>query len=179
MATSLSVISIAAKANAPFLSDICRKPRQVELTDSQSSETAGLLSAVYSLIFQLLRFRPRDDGFKFDGALLTKLSGDVSTWCVALDLLSALLEHTTVVRYCIIHGLNELKTGDGAIKCNELLKVLFSHSQRPENPFSMLFTTSGQSRVLYGVIDQKDRASSSESTRGVNKRGMDLSSMRI
>lgn len=178
-ATALSIISIAARANCPFLSYICRKPRHYELTDSQTPETAGLLSMVYSLILQLLRFRPRDDGFKFDQGMLSRLSGDTSSWDVALALLSILLEHTVVVRYCIIHGLNELETGDGAVKCKDLLMALFSHSHRPENPLSMLFTTSGQSRALYEVIDQRDRASSNDSTKRVNRRGMDLNVMQI
>lgn len=174
LVAALSIISIAARANAPFLSYICRKPRQVELTDSQSSENAGLLSLVNSLILQLLRFRPREDRFRFDRGMLSRLGGDISSWYLALDLLSVLLEHTAIVRYCIIHGMNEFESGDGAIKCNDLLKVLFSHSHRPENPLSILFTTSGQSRALYGAINQNDRASSNASTRGVNKRGIDL-----
>lgn len=178
-AAALSIISIAARANAPFLSYICRKPRQFELVDSQTPENAGLLSMVYSLILQLLRFRPRDDEFRFDLSMLSKLSGDMSSWDVALGLFSSLLEHTVVVHYCIIHGLNELETGDGAVKCKDLLMVLFSHSHRPESPFSMLFTTSGQSRALYGVIEQRDRASSNDSTRAVDKRGMHLNPMQM
>ena len=173
--TALNIISLAARAKAPFLSYICRKPRQVELTDSQTPENAGLLSMIYSLILQLLRFRPPDDEFKFDRIMLTRLNEKMSSWDVALRLLTDLLEHTTMVRYCIIHGLNELETTDGVIRCHEFLKVLFAHSLRqPENPFSLLFTTSGQSRVLYDVIDHRDRISSEKSEREVNKRGMDL-----
>lgn len=176
-AAALSIISLAARAKAPFLSYICHKPRQAELTNTQTPENAGLLSIVYSLILQLLRFRPSDDQFMFDRALLTRLNGDMTSWDVALRLLASLLEHTAIVRYCIIHGLNEFETKDGVIRCNELLNVLFSSSHRPENPFSILFTTSGQSRTLYGVIDQKDRISSDQSKRGVDKRGLDLDGM--
>ena len=179
MAAALSVISFAARANAPFLSYICRKPSQVELTGSQSSEDADLLSIVYSLILQLLRFRPQKDGFKFNLEKLTRLSENISSWNVALDLLRGLLDYTPVVRYCIIHGLNELETRDGHIRCNDLLEVLFSYCDRPDNPFSILFTTSGQSQVLRGVIDQEDQTSSGKSRQMMNKRGMHLSPMGI
>lgn len=179
IAAALSVISIAARTNAPFLSYICRKPRQVELTHSQSPDDAGLLSIVYSLILQLFRFRSQEDSFKCNRNQLARLSGDISSWREALDLLDNLLEHTIIVRYCIIHGLNELEIKEGGIKCNNLLKVLFSHCDRPDNPFSMLFTTSGQSRVLYSVIDRKDRATSDESMREVNKRGVELDLRRM
>ncbi len=176
---ALNIISIVAKANAPFLSYICKTPRQAELVDTQTRVNAGLVSMVYSLISQLLRFRPPDDGFRFDQSMLSRLSGDISCWNVALGLLSALLEHTPITRYCIIHGLNELETGEGAVKCEEFLRVLLSHSNRHGSRFSIIFTTSGLSRALYGVMDQKDRASSSESTKAIERRGVDLGFMEM
>lgn len=168
---ALGIISIAARANAPFISYICRKPNAAQIPRSQSVEEAGMLSMVYSLILQLLRFRPQDDGFEVDPSVLSRLSEGMGSWKVALDLLISLLEHTLVVRYCIIHGLNDLETGLGQEGCKEFLEVLFSQPFRPNSPLSFLFTTSGQSRVLFDVIAWEDRARSEDSIRSVEKRG--------
>lgn len=172
MNSVLSVVSGLARANAPFLSYICSKPSQAGLTDSQSAKDAGVLSIAHSLILQLLRFRPQEDEFNFDRNELTKLSGDISSWTTVAFLFYVLLQHTPV-RYCIIHGINVLEEEDGIDKCNHLLTALLAHS-RPENPLSILFTTSGPSTVLYDIMDDDERASFDQSIQKGSKEGMDL-----
>lgn len=174
MSAVLSVISLAVQANAPFISYICQRPYRTLINVSQDSENAGVLSVVYSLILQLLHFRPPGDKVKFDRDMLAKLRGNMLGWNKVLELLRGLLEHTPAVRYCIIHGLNELENGEGAVKCKDLLNVLFANAHRPESPFSMLFTTSGASEMLNSVIDYKDRASSDLSMQKVKEDRLSL-----
>lgn len=157
MAAALSVISVAARANAPFLSYICSKPTLSKITGSQSLDETGLLSIAYSLILQLLRFRPENDGFEYNKTRLNRLSEDTSSWAAALDLLRVLLEYTPAVRYCIIHGLDGNKAMNDDYIRRDLLNVLFSHSCWSKKPFSILFTTSGQAQVLHDVIRQQHR----------------------
>lgn len=176
---ALNMIYIVAKADAPFLSFICRLPRQSELTDTQTPVGAGLLSVVYGLILQLLRFKPPEDGFRFDRGTFSTLSGDMGCWDTALDLLDSLLEHTPVISHCIIHGLNELEMGEGTVRCQELSKILLGHSSRPRILFSILFTSSGHSRALTSVLGEKDRASSFETMKAIEKRGLDPNYMKI
>jgi len=176
---ALGVIWVAARANAPFISYICMKPRRADILTSQSVEGAGMLSMAYSLILQLLRFRPEDDGFKANPGLIQGLKGSMDCWERALGLLGLLLEQTPVVRYCVIHGLNELESGDGAERCKEFLGILGSAGLRPGAPLSILLTTSGQSKVLASATTREERASSSATLGEVNKRGQGFHGLRI
>lgn len=178
-ATALGVILTAARANAPFLSYICTKPPRANIAASLSVKEAGLSSMVYSLILQLLRFRPEKDGFKVDAAVLNGLGEGMDSWKDAVGLLRLLLEHTPVVRYCVIHGLNELEGSGNEERCKEFLEVLELASLRPNDPLSVLFTTSGQSRVLGDATTRDERAMSNAGIREVHKRGQAFHGLRI
>ncbi|KAF2109458.1 hypothetical protein BDV96DRAFT_236597 [Lophiotrema nucula] len=171
-AATLSVISVAAKSGAPFISYICTKPRPVQISRSQTPETAGLLSVVYSLIFQLLQFRPQHDGFALNPGVPESLDESVKSWDTALRMLTSLLENTKAVRYCIIHGLSLLESSASMKLCKELLSVLISHSSVSKVPFSILFTTSGQSRALAESTSREERIVSDASAK--RGRGYDL-----
>ena len=172
--TAVGVIFIAATANAPFISYICEAPDPANIPQTTTMARLGLLSMVYSLIRQLLRFRPADDTFSTKAATLDMLDGGVENWNVALETLKELLQHTPVLRYCIIHGLNDLEIDDGHQYCKDVLEVLCSHCAKSSSPFSLLFTTSGQSRVLYDVIDFEDHVESTEKRSTVEKHGQEL-----
>ena len=90
-------------------------PTSFRIASSLSVQEAGLLSMAYSFILQLLQFRPQNDGFRVDPAMLNGLGESMESWSVALALLSTLLKHTPMVRYCIVHGLNDVETG-GAVQ---------------------------------------------------------------
>ena len=172
--TAVRVTFIAATANAPFISYICEVPNSTEISQTSSTAKLGLLSMIYSLIRQLLRFRPTSDAFSIKTATLDMLDGGVENWNVALETLESLLQHTPVLRYCIIHGLNDLEIDNGDQSCKEFLKVLCSHCAKSSSPFSLLFTTSGQSRVLYDVIDFEDHVESTEKRLTVERHGQEL-----
>ncbi|KAF2135437.1 uncharacterized protein K452DRAFT_239385, partial [Aplosporella prunicola CBS 121167] len=172
---ALGVILTAAQADAPFISYIPGRPNAADIPRSQSMEEAGLLSVVYGLIKQLLRFRPENDSFRIENDTLQQLDGSMRSWRVALNLLNSLLKHTTILRYCIIYGLNDFEGEESEGLCMELIKLLLSHSHRTDSPLSFLFTTSGQSRVMNEVIRREDRAWTGVSMRMLGKRGQNIS----
>ncbi|KAF2654294.1 hypothetical protein K491DRAFT_679769 [Lophiostoma macrostomum CBS 122681] len=178
-ATALGMISITARSKAPFISYVCRKPRYNEIPETQEPERAGVCSAVYSLLLQLFKFRPQPDEFYTTQEELSEIIGPTYSFTAALQLLKSLLQNTPTLRYCIIHGLNDLETGDGLNDCKAVVEVLFSHARRAKHPFSILFTTAGQSRALYALMDRNDRASSDASTTAVAKRGLDLNMVQM
>jgi hypothetical protein len=178
-ATALGMISITARSKAPFIAYICKKPRYNQIPDTEEPEIAGVFSLVYSLILQLFGFRPQPDGFHTGQDELSEVLGSEHSFRAALKLLDSLLANTPTVRYCIIHGLNDLEIGDGLDGCKAVLEVLFSHARHAKHPFSLLFTTAGQSRALYAVMDRKDRASSDASTTAVAKRGLNLNIVQV
>ena len=172
--TALGVIAIAAKSNAPFISYICHKPNKGDIPKSQTREDAGVLALVCGLILQLLRFRPMNDGFRINAKALDSLSDEEENWHASLDLLGLLLDHTPVLRYCIIHGLNELESGEGDVKVKAFLRLLFSKCLKPDSSFGLLLTTTGQSRVLASAIQREERERSDATIGEVSRRGQDF-----
>ncbi|KAL1648715.1 hypothetical protein SLS58_001890 [Diplodia intermedia] len=168
---ALGIILTAAQADAPFISYIPKRPNEADIPRGQCVEDAGLLSVVFSLIRQLLRFRPKDDSFKLQSDTVEQLDGSIKCWKTALSLLGDLLRHTTSLRYCILHGMNEFESEDSEGMCSELVKLLVDHSGKGKFPFSILFTTSGQSRILYDFIPWDDRARTEISMRAIERRG--------
>lgn len=173
---ALGVIRTLALADAPFISYIPSRTATACMTQPQSREESGLLSVVYCLIRQLLRFRPSDDSFRADTDTLEHLDGGMGGWETGLSLLRDLLQHTASLRYCVIHGLNEFESETSEGLCKELVALLVDHSRQALHPLSLLFSTSGQSRVLHEFIGWEERVYTDSSTRMVRKRGenMDL-----
>ncbi|KAF2707697.1 hypothetical protein K504DRAFT_435598 [Pleomassaria siparia CBS 279.74] len=176
-ATAAGVISIAAKANVPFISHICRKPNTADIPKSHSTEAAGIMSLVCSLILQLLRFRPENDGFRIDHKKLNGLSNDKERWKTVLEVLGLLLEYTPVVRYCIIHGMNEFESEENSDRCNEFLDLLFSRCIAKGSSLGVLLTTSGQSRVLAKLTDREERVRSDATMSEAMRRGQDMGTL--
>jgi hypothetical protein len=168
---ALGVIGIAMAVDAPFVSYICQQPDEDAIDESLSPQRAGLLSLVYSLIQQLLKFQPQDDGFHVDQEFLDRLDGVESSWKSALTLLRSLLKYTSILRYVIIDGINRLEGGDATADCMELLELLFECSGDPSFPTSFLFTTAGRSEVLFEVMGFEERAVTDKHMRAVQRKG--------
>ncbi|KAK6956120.1 hypothetical protein Daesc_001390 [Daldinia eschscholtzii] len=155
-AAALAVVAAAWQAKAPMISHFCQRPRRDALRTGMSIEQVGLMGLVYNFISQLLQFNKDEDVLNINEDTFRALDGEKQSWDTALKTLGVLLSHTTVLKYCVIDGLNDLELGDGNQWCQEFLSVLLDQ-QRMGTPFNILFTTAGQSRVLASKIDVNDR----------------------
>ncbi|KAF2730212.1 hypothetical protein EJ04DRAFT_500915 [Polyplosphaeria fusca] len=178
-AAALGVISVAARLGAPFVSYIGKRPHPNDSRPSQTLEETGLLSLVYCLILQLLRYRPLNDTFRLDAAVMENFDEYILKWDNALELLAKLLEHTPVLRYVVLHGLNGLEGGGAGERCKRLLDVLHTRTLRQDEPFGILYTTAGPSTTLAAVTEMRERARSDFTMRLADKRGQDFNMMRM
>ncbi|KAI1658643.1 hypothetical protein F4813DRAFT_40293 [Daldinia decipiens] len=156
-ASALAVVAAAWQAKAPLISHFCQRPRRDELRAGMSVEQVGLMGLVYSLVSQLLQFHQDEAILNTGEDTFRMLNGEKQSWDTSLKALEVLLSHMTVLKYCVIDGLNELELGDGGQWCQQFLNVLLEHQQAKETAFNILFTTAGQSRILASGVDVRDR----------------------
>lgn len=168
---ALGVIQTAARANAPFISYICKKPQTSNAHPFKSAEEAGCFALTYSLTSQLLQFRLENDDFQFDSKTYEQVLGQ-QNWDAGLLLLRSLLETTPVVRFIVLHGLNSLETDDTGEKlCNSFLQMIYEFAHNTGRPLRVLFTTSGQSVVLHDHVSMEDRVRTDHAFHEVERRG--------
>ncbi|KAL2824350.1 hypothetical protein BDW59DRAFT_147532 [Aspergillus cavernicola] len=159
---ALGVIWTAIHAKAQFISYISQRPHYGKVPEFQGAEDkAGVLAMVYSLIRQLLQFQPPDDNVYISAETVDKLTDPADNWNTAMNLLKILLDNTPTLRYCIISGLNLLE-GGGRDMCQEFVDVLLDHVNSADWPVRVLFTTSGQSRVLFRGVAKESKATTSK-----------------
>lgn len=170
-AASLGVIAAALKLKVPFIAHFCEMPKRALVMEP---EKAGMLGACYNLIRQLLQFNIADTELELSQARLQQLDGSEQSWTESLSLLYDLLHATPILPYCVIHNLSALECSTSAKWCNEFLDVLFRHQREAKERFNILFTTSGQSRILSSHIPIPSRLYTGESTRDVEKYGARL-----
>jgi len=136
-----------------------------------SIEQLGLLSMVYSLIHQLLQFK----GIKSEAETMqkdfTSLDGSLDSWSTSLRVLAALLEHTPVVTFCVVDGLNGFEWGDGLPWCKQFQGILKKRQQKADSTFNVLLTTAGQSRILPRYVELRDRQIATKRAKEVVKFG--------
>lgn len=151
-----AVASTAFQTNAPFTSHFCRRPRKGGDADSLDPCKTGLTGLVYSLIFQRLQFQT--DALSqdlFDG--LRTLHGQAEQWLDSLRILARLLCLTPDLQYCIIHGINDLEVSEEMEWTKQVLQTLLDYQTSTDHPFTLLFTTSGQSRALGAAVPTEQR----------------------
>ncbi|KAJ5553328.1 hypothetical protein N7494_002706 [Penicillium frequentans] len=162
---SLGVILTAIRAQAPFISYICQRPRLGTATGlTRDGGEAGVLAMVYSFIRQLLQFQPPDDDLHLQPDILDQLLQPADRWTPALDLLRYLLENTPNLRYCIISGINLIES-DCLDRCKEVLALLFAQARKAEPLFRVLLTTSGKSKVLSDTVSPESKVKSDQKFR--------------
>jgi Arc/MetJ-type ribon-helix-helix transcriptional regulator len=154
-AAALSVLASSLQAEQPIISHFCRRPHQNEVSKQSTSEEAGLLGLVYSLINQLQQFVRDEDWIEVDEESLQKLDGSRESWSASLQVLAALLRTTPNFPCCVIDGINELEWSGGVEWCRELWKIIQQEEQN--QGYSLLVTTTGQSRFLAGVVSPRER----------------------
>jgi hypothetical protein len=169
-AAALGVVGSALGGEIPFISHFCERPRKDMIPESETIEQAGLIGMLYSLILQLLQFNIDDENIDLSEHRFKELDGGKECWPEALSLFSDLLAGTPHLPYCIIHNLNDLEWLSGDEWCNDFLNILFERQKKP-GVFNLLFTTSGQSKVLSNRIDWKNHHMTTRNTREVQRRG--------
>ncbi|PGH10471.1 hypothetical protein AJ80_07514 [Polytolypa hystricis UAMH7299] len=153
----------------------CKRPHRADVPRFRGTEEeAGLTAMIYSLICQLTRFRPTDDGAQLNSDTLEKLDGERVSADAGLRLLKDLLENTPLLRYCVISELSDLETDAGKGLCGKFLDMFFAHIQNPDRPVRLLFTTPGHSRVLDQFVKQEDQAHTDHTFQQIERRGQHL-----
>ena len=170
-AAALAVVAAGWQAETPLISHFCQRPQRDEVRTGMSIEQAGLLGLVYSLIHQLLQFSGEGDELIFSEENLAALTGAKESWSASLMILKALLDHTPVLMYCVIDGLNDLEWKAGGEWCRQLLNALFARQKRMGTVFNVLLTTAGQSGVLPSYVNLKDRHIATKGARQIAKVG--------
>lgn len=170
-AAARGVVASAWQAEASMLSHFCQRPSRNIISATMTVEEAGLLGLVYSFIRQLLQFKVPDTSVDLSEERFKRLDGEQQSWAESLMIFRELLNQTPSIRYCVVHGLNDLEWSNGAEWCDDMLDVLFDYQEKAELTFHILLTTSGQSKVLPKRVHLRDRCFAQKSARMVQRGG--------
>lgn len=170
-AAALAVVSAAWQAETPLISHFCQRPQPRQVRSGMSIVRVGLVGMVYSLIHQLLQFNAEDETLPISAEKMAALDGSNDSWEASLEVLRVLLDHTPVLMYCVIDGLNDLEWGDGGRGCRQVLDVLFARQRKIGTVFNILLTTAGQSLILPSYVNFKDRHIATKEARELKRYG--------
>jgi hypothetical protein len=171
-AAAMNAVLAAWRVKAPIISHFAERPRWSE--DHLTCEHAGTLGLVYSLILQLLQFSVDEDDFDISRDDLDRLDGSGDSFSASLRVLHHLLTCTPRLRFCVVHGLNEIEWSGGADWVHEVLDVISQAQEASDGRLNVLFTTSGQSRVLAERIDSKDQCYANKCARRIQLSAQDV-----
>jgi hypothetical protein len=171
---AIATVAAGWQAKAPLISHFCQRIRVDQVRNGMSIEQIGIIGLVYNLIHQLLQFNQPEDILDIAEEDFAALNGGIEAWDLSIKILRSLLDHTPLLRFCVIDGLNDLAWGNGADWCTQFLEVLFSRQKRPGTVFNILLTTTGQCQVLPKHVPLKNRYMSKKTARDVGKSGVVL-----
>ncbi|KAI4931506.1 hypothetical protein J4E85_004099 [Alternaria conjuncta] len=163
-AAVMATIAAAWQAETPIISYSCSRPSRNQLRPGMNVEQVGMISLVYGFIRQLSQFSRVDEEFENHDDDFAALNGEVSSWDASLRLLKMLLRKAPVVTFCVIENLNDLEWNNGGVWCKQLLDVLRECQQETGISFNILYSTTGQSRVLPAYVSVRDRHMTSSRT---------------
>lgn len=171
-AAALAAVGAAWKAEAPLISHFCQRPQRDKIQAGMSIEQAGLVGLVYSLVHQLLQFSgPEDELLGIRETSLAALNGKAESWGASLEVLRELLDHSPVLIYCVIDGLNDLEWGNWGEWCQQVLDVLFARQRQVGTVFKILLTTEGQSQMLPLCVHLDDKYMATKGAREIARAG--------
>lgn len=173
-ASSLAVVAASNSIGAPLISHFCEKPPRNPQTDGKDPERVGLIGLVYNLIYQLVNLNSESWDHTINEERFKALSGTAESWPHSISLLDDLLQNISCLQYCAIHGLNDLESGRGSEWCSQLIDIFLHRQQAGNTAFNLLFTTTGQSRVLSKSIPYTNRYNLTKRMREVERRGKRL-----
>ena len=162
VAATMVELFTEAKPTAAF--HFCDLPCPTTVQVGESREEIGLISMVYSMIQQLMKYvPPRFDSSEDLGLKrFTPLDGNVSTLDGALELLRDLIPLCLPYLVIIIDGIEQLDSWKGQQGCKEFVKTLRqckTMEQRdgePQRVYKVLFTTAGRPSALMQTLDCKE-----------------------
>lgn len=134
-------------------------------TGAMSSQNAGMIALLYSLIMQFINLLP--ESFQSTPILSREtfrcLNGSLSSVDTALEILDNLMALAPPALVCVIEGVGRLENSETMIPIAKLVNMLRSHGQGRR--LKVLFTTFGASYVLGRKMDIQERVQTTRMTR--------------
>lgn len=153
-ALSGSLIHAALESKVPILFYFCDPTQRANIEQGFSSEEAGVVSLVYSLIRQLIFLLEQNvdaSSICLSAERFRRLESPLSNWKEVVSLLDDLLTLSPGILLCVIDGFDDIDYGRGQTLCADILASMRRReeaSTRSGLVFKTLFTTTGYAKTL-------------------------------
>ena len=160
------IVEAADKIGLPTLSFFCddslseRDPNHLALDDEEASVSPPLLGLVYSLIFQLIQLLPplTNIGSLITASQIAELNASITSWPLALEILSKLLTVAPSFLLCVVDGFHAFESsGTDLTPTRELLGVLQNAMEVEHKVLKVLFTDSRRAFSLVHTLPMERR----------------------
>ena len=160
------IVEAADKIGLPTLSFFCDDslsesgPNHLGLDDGEASVSPPLLGLVYSLIFQLTQLLPplTNIGSLITASQIASLNASITSWPLALQILSQLLTVAPSFLLCVVDGFHAFEsTGTDLTPTRELLSVLQKAMEVEQKVLKVLFTDSRRAFSLVQTLPMERR----------------------